>query len=366
MADIPSELIEDISAPSLNHRRSLIDSDRFVKSHLRRSLTSLSNRHLITAAGASFCSVALDSLDKAHAIKPPFDCKSGDGISNSCNGIVLVTSDPPVLWNPFSRDYKILPDFPAEFVAPAAYHSKATYGFGYDSRNDDYKVVRVLEFRRTVTHIFMASEVKIYSLKSDSWRRIEPLPYPIQSSWGSWRVHVNGVLHSVVRGSVPENESRIMCFSLETEKHHRTMMIPNGNRLRGGVVGLNLIDDCLSVVCLSRSGVGVWVMKEYGVDSSWIKLVSVNPPAFERKHYADPLVYSKEGDKVLLNCDNERLVWYDLRKQSVDYVRVDGSRSSFYAEACVESLVSLGGGRGGIKNLGQEKERKKEEIRKKR
>ncbi|KAL7142580.1 hypothetical protein ABFS83_08G132800 [Erythranthe nasuta] len=80
MPNLPSELVEDIlrrlPVKSLKRFRavtkkwrSLIDSDRFVKLHLRHSLASLSNRHLI-AGGVGVCTVSLDSLDKANYFQP--------------------------------------------------------------------------------------------------------------------------------------------------------------------------------------------------------------------------------------------------------------------------------------------------------
>ncbi|KAL9159736.1 hypothetical protein ABFS82_08G154100 [Erythranthe guttata] len=372
MRNLPSELIEDIlrrlPVKSLKRFRSvakawcsLIDSDRFIKMHLRHSLTSLSNRHLITG-GAGVCSVALDSLDKAHAVKPPFDCKSGDMISYSCNGIFLLMSDPPVLWNPFSREYRVLPDCPVEYAATAAecYCNKAGYEFGYDSRNDDYKVIRVLDFRHKITHAPMANETKIYSLKSNSWRRIEPLPYPLLFLRLNWRVHVNGVLHTLVPDPDNVYGASIMCFSFETERRYQ-MLLPRRIRIKGFDVSLDVTGGCLSVVCNNLDMVVVWVMKEYGVNDSWVKLVSVTPPVFEGNDYVKPLVYSKEGGRVLLL--GKTLFWYDLRNQSVDYVFIEGLPFVFYAEACVESLVSLGGE---IKNWGCEKEKRKDKTTKKR
>ncbi|KAK6133250.1 hypothetical protein DH2020_033011 [Rehmannia glutinosa] len=368
MPNIPFELVEDIlrrlPVKSLKRFRAvakswcfLIDSDNFIKLHLRQSLITNSNRHLLLG-GLGLYSVNLDSLDKAHAIKPPFYYKSVDGISNSCNGIVLVMSDPPVLYNPFTRGYKVLPNCCVEYPAPLDSYSKTAYGFGYDSGNDDYKVIRVVEFRHEISHVWMASETKIYGLKSNSWRRIEDFPYPLPFLRGNWRVHVNGALHTLVEDPDNMDAARIFAFSVQTEKHYQLHM-PPGVRIRGVDVNLDVIDGCLSVVCTNRSRVIIWVMKDYGVKESWIKLLTISPPAIERNDFVKPLVYSRDGDKVLLNCDDKRLVWYDLRKKTVDNVDVDGIPFVFYAEACVESLVELDG-RDVVKKQGKEMDKKKE------
>ncbi|KAI3456543.1 hypothetical protein Pfo_013206 [Paulownia fortunei] len=367
MSTIPFELIEDIlrrlPVKTLKRFRavskswcSLIDSGNFIKLHLHHSLISNSHRRLILG-GLGLYSIDLDLLDKAHVIKPPFYYKSVDGISNSCNGIVLVMSEPPVLWNPFSREYKVLPECSVEYSTGLESYSKTTYGFGYDSRNDDYKVIRVVEFRNEITHVWMYSETKIYGLKSNCWRRTESFPYPLPFLRGHWRVHVNGSLHTLVEDPDHIYAARIMAFSVESEKHYEVMM-PPGIRIRNVDLSLDMIGGCLSVVCTHRSRVVIWVMKEYGVKESWIKLLSICPPAIEMGHFVKPLVYSREGDKVLLNCDEKRLVWYVLRKRNVDDVSVDGIPFVFYAEACVESLISLDGP-SVVKKQGTEKKKEK-------
>lgn len=375
MRILPFELVEDIlrrlPVKSLKRFRAvakswcaLIDCENFIKLHLRQSLISTSHRNLIIG-GLGVYSVDLEALDVAHVIKPPFYYKSVNGISNSCNGIVLVMSDPPVLWNTFSREYRVLPDCKTELETPFDSYGKVAYGFGYDSVDDDYKVVRVAEFRDKITHVWMVSETKVYGLRSNSWRRIEDFPYPLPFLKGNWRVHVNGAMHTLVGDPDDTDAAVIMAFNLRTEKHN-AMMMPRGIRIRGVDVSLDVIDGCLSVVCTSRYRVVIWVMKEYGVRESWVKLLTISPPLIERNDFVKPLVYSRDGARVLLNCDDKRLLWYDLETKQVEDVVVEGLPFVFYAEVCVESLVTLDNSRGEEKKMVQPKARRKENIRSKR
>ncbi|KAL0443031.1 UNVERIFIED_CONTAM: F-box protein CPR1 [Sesamum latifolium] len=335
MPTLPFEIIEDIlrrlPVKTLKRFRAvakswcfLIDSENFIKLHLRQSLVSNSHRSLILG-GLGLYTIDLDSLDK-------------------------------------TTDYKVLPECSVEYPIELDSYSKTTYAFGYDSTNDDYKVVRVVEFRNETTHAWTHSEATIYSLKSNCWRRIEDFPYPLPFLRGYWRVHVNGALHTPVE-ELHVHEARIMAFSVEREKHDEVMM-PPGIRTRGVDLSLDVIGGCLSLVCAQRSRVVIWVMKEYGVKESWTKLLSVSPPAIERDHFVKPLAYSREGDKILLNCDDKKLVWYDLSKKTVENVSVDGMPFIFYAEACVESLISFGCP-DAVKKRGQEK-KKEMKIRNKR
>ncbi|XP_042062348.1 F-box protein CPR1-like [Salvia splendens] len=373
MPNLPFELIEDIlrrlPVKSLKRFRAvaktwccLIDSENFINLHLRQPLISTSHRNLIIG-GLGVYSVDLEALDKAHVIKPPFYYKSVDGISNSCNGIVLVMSDPLVLWNTFSREYVTLPNCSTEMQAPFESYSKVAYGFGYDSESDDYKVVRVAEFRHKITHIWMASETKIYSLRSKSWRRIGDFPYALPFLRGNWRVHLNGVMHTLVEDPEEfEAAAVIMAFNLRTEKH-TPIMLPSEIRIRGVDVSLDVLDGCLCVVCTSRHRVVIWVMKEYGVRKSWMKLLTISPPLIERNDIVKPLTYSRDGTKVLLNCDDKRLLWYDLANHTAEEVVVEGLPFVFYAEVCVESLVKLDNSVAEVKKKVQRKEKRKGKIR---
>ncbi|KAL7130408.1 hypothetical protein ABFS83_13G132000 [Erythranthe nasuta] len=363
MATLPFELVEDIlrrlPVKSLKRFRavaklwcSLIDSENFVKMHLQKSVASNSHRSLVLG-GLAVYTVDLDSLDKAHVVKPPFYYKTVDCISNSCNGIVLVISDPPVLWNPFSRDYKVLPQCSAEYPVVDEYYTKTTCGFGYDSIKDDYKIVRVVEYRNKSSHVWMNSKTMIYGLKSNSWREIEDFPYPLPFLKGHWRAFVSGAMHTLVEEYDRGYRARIMAFSVESEKHYEVAM-PPGFRTRTFELNLDSIEGRLCLVCTNRSRAVIWVMNEYGVKESWTKLVSICPPLIEEGDFVKPLAYSGDRDKILLNCEDKRLFWYDLRKKSIEDVLVDGMPFVFYAEPCVESLISPDGPPT-VKKLGREK-----------
>ncbi|XP_051125746.1 F-box protein CPR1 [Andrographis paniculata] len=348
MPALPFEIVEDIlrrlPVKSLKRFRAvakswcfLIDSERFAKLHLQQSLISNTNRSLILG-GLGLYRIGLDSLEEAEVIKPPFYYRSVDGISNSCNGVVLVMCEPAVLWNPFSADFKVLPECSDGSPTEVELYPRTTYGFGYVSRTDDYKVVRVVEFRHKINHFWMYAESSIYSLRSNCWTKIDSFPYPLPFLRGHWRVHVNGALHTLEISDLMDS-ARIMAFDLDTEKHNELTM-PPGIQARNFDLNLDMIGGCLSVVCSRRSRVIVWVMKEYGVKESWTKLFSISFPEIERDDFLKLLVYSQDGNRVLLNCDDKRLVWYDLRKKTAEKVCVEGIPFVFYAEACVETLIS--------------------------
>ncbi|PHT68153.1 hypothetical protein T459_27640 [Capsicum annuum] len=123
----------------------------------------------------------------------------GDSIVGSANGLIclVIGKTKFFLWNPSIRKYQQLPDpktsvrcFPRRAYGFGYdefhdYTPRGPYGFGYDEFHDDYKVVC---FSNDVLHDDGSCEleVKIYSLKSDSWRRVDDCPCPeygVKESW---------------------------------------------------------------------------------------------------------------------------------------------------------------------------------------
>ncbi|OIS98469.1 f-boxkelch-repeat protein [Nicotiana attenuata] len=81
------------------------------------------------------------------------------------NGLVCLVIEQKyfLLWNPSIRKFKKLPDPRGGYYI--------MYGFGYDELHDDYKVV-VISNSSSYNVLDHAVVVRIYSLKSDSWRNI--------------------------------------------------------------------------------------------------------------------------------------------------------------------------------------------------
>ncbi|XP_055814287.1 F-box/kelch-repeat protein At3g23880-like [Solanum dulcamara] len=137
----------------------------------------------------------------------------------SVNGLIClaIKDDGLFIWNPSIRKFKNLPDSRLKLKLTDGYDcpAGAKYGFGYDESNDDYKVVGVLcrERRYTFHHL----EVKIYSLKSDSWRSMKYIPDGVQLMRQC--MFLNGKLHCAVElnGGFSENRN-IMSMDLADEK----------------------------------------------------------------------------------------------------------------------------------------------------
>ncbi|KAI6693678.1 hypothetical protein NL676_021388 [Syzygium grande] len=132
----------------------------------------------------------------------------------SCDSLVcLLVPGIFLIYNPTTREHRELPIFSSDG------EYEVFYGFGYDSRSNDYKVVEGLVFGKW--------DVAIFSLKLGSWRRIlaefETESHLLVSHQG---VYWNGVLHWCVQDESLKPGSVIMSFDLSEERFHRETPVP--------------------------------------------------------------------------------------------------------------------------------------------
>ncbi|KAE9447929.1 hypothetical protein C3L33_20172, partial [Rhododendron williamsianum] len=181
-----------------------------------------------------------------------------------------------------------------------------------------------------------------FSMKLDSWRRVEDIPrqHYIRRGYGGLNVFVCGSLHWKI---APEHS--IVAFDMAAEEHRLLPGPECKNSWIMGVLG--------GFLCIFDNDVGfrieAWVMKDYGVKESWTRMFSIpHDWSFEM---AVPLNYSKDGGKVLLLQDCEKFVWYDIEHQVREDIGTLGLFWEYFeARMCVESLVPVKGGESDEKN----------------
>ncbi|KAK9724796.1 hypothetical protein RND81_05G099100 [Saponaria officinalis] len=93
-------------------------------------------------------------------------------VIGSCNGLVCLGSLYDfILWNPVIGRSKKFDSDPDNMLNPSTI-CRASWGFGYVASIDDYKVVRIIELPLSLEIM-----VHVFSMKSNSWRRIDPREY---------------------------------------------------------------------------------------------------------------------------------------------------------------------------------------------
>ncbi|KAF9605951.1 hypothetical protein IFM89_021277 [Coptis chinensis] len=281
---------------------------------------------------------------------------SGLSILGSCDGLLFLgdtcSSMIPesrldnnlCLWNPSTRRYRPLPVTP---IHPRAYGSWlisccSLYGFGYNAISKDYEVVSIVCFNSEYSHEYSCDwEVKVYSLRNNSWRKIGrpfwDICYP-RSEHEKRGALVNGVLHWVVIPSTIEHEYSVICFDIEGESYF-VMPLPGEIDDDDKLVNLKVtaLDEYLCLICGYENHVEAWMMKDYLKKESWIKLFAI---AGQREFRGFVPLCIRENGILLL--DDNVLYLYDPEDESVKKLAIkDIPERIRFATSYTESLVAL-------------------------
>ena len=243
-----------------------------------------------SSSHSQVCTVSCDrTFERVSEFRIPFTFQSGlPRLVGSCNGILCLTDfivsefNGVYLWNPSVRKFKKLPDT----CLSRLHHAKL--GFGYDSLNNDYKVVRI---SRSRVKVMPPLEVEVYTLSSDSWKRIG-LGIPWRPNVVFWKINcfllspfVSGHLHWMILyaedrgGRERRSNHMILSFDVNSEKF-KELPLP-ADEGSCCVIYLTSFKGKLALIKL-RYGVqsrdtlcSIWVMREYGLFDSWNKLCVV-------------------------------------------------------------------------------------------
>ncbi|KAK8654652.1 hypothetical protein V6N13_107259 [Hibiscus sabdariffa] len=221
-----------------------------------------------------------------------------------CNGILCLhdVDDKVALWNPSTREFKILPQSSIQ-CPPSANIDFGCSGFGYDSQTDDYKVVRFAaiyfgghdEHYNGYVEFDRNEKVELYSLRSDSWKEIS---YPEVTAYDPllFNTYVNGFSYWRALGHY---DYAILSFDMEgTEKSF-----------------------------------DLWV-----VNGSWTKQFTIDSvPGVERV-----LGFWKNGELFLESSDHE-LVLFDPSTRELKNLGIHAYMGTMHISAYVENLVPING-----------------------
>ncbi|OVA01215.1 F-box domain [Macleaya cordata] len=263
----------------------------------------------------------------------------------SCNGLFLLTTgnDVVYLWNPSTQEYKGIPSTPIKST-----DGSSAYGFGYDCKIEDYKLVKIVSSRDNE----FDGEVMVYTLGSNSWRTIQIFPYEILCGTEPG-VLVNGALHWIAsaRFSLGTPEL-IVSFDIGDERFQELPQSEYFDLMFNKCVGM--LGGCLCVFgkryvvdWFNRyRDFEVWVMKDYGVGESWTKLFTIagcQQTPFGPFISLRPMQFFKNGE-CLLEKDKNALVLYDPKHKTSRTLKILDISEWFQMETYVRSLVSLNSG----------------------
>ncbi|XP_026416264.1 F-box/kelch-repeat protein At3g06240-like [Papaver somniferum] len=231
--------------------------------------------------GSLSASSLLDGIDsriqKIHC--PVVDDHFRISFMASCNGLFCIRTTKRhdcSLWDPSRGDYERIPPPPPDPfpVDKFLYRSGSTfvaigYGFGYDSKSDDYKFVRFTSYLN-----LNLSEAEIYSLRSNSWKRIQHISYLLSPQTYKYGVFYNGSLHWQSSSS-----PKALIALHMTDEFIRGISPPENPDFEKfcNTEYIDVLNGCLSMLYSNVDlGYEVWSMKDYGNKESWIKIYSIS------------------------------------------------------------------------------------------
>lgn len=247
-------------------------------------------------------------LQKLKVERPVSELRRASSLVGCAKGLLLMLNPDSDLhlWNPGLQKVKPLPH--ASGTYSKMFYREAI-GFAFLSDICDYKVIRILHFLSG--YYCVSGFAEIYSLKTDSWRRIEtPVMrlsvFPRAPLVASF---VNPVFYWVLPNYQDNRRTDcLLSFNIKCETFKMTGL-PVACLQKGRLEGSLAVFQESLYLFASHVGVGctLWIMKENGgCGTYWLKICT-----FE---YLDrwPLGFMKNGD-VILEGVNSKVYLHDPR-----------------------------------------------------
>ncbi|XP_040867743.1 F-box/kelch-repeat protein At3g23880 [Glycine max] len=329
---------------------SLMSDPYFIKLHLSKFAAKDDLEHLQLMKNVCLGSIPeihMESCDVSslfHSLQIEtflfnFANMPGYHLVGSCNGLHCGVSEIPegyrvCFWNKATR--VISRESPTLSFSPGI-GRRTMFGFGYDPSSDKYKVVAIALTMLSLD-VSEKTEMKVYGAGDSSWRNLKGFPvlWTLPKVGG---VYLSGTLNWVVIKGKETIHSEIVVISVDLEKETcRSLFLPDDFCFFDTNIGV--FRDSLCVWQDSNTHLGLWQMRKFGNDKSWIQLINfsylhLNIRPNEEKSMILPLCMSNNGDFFMLkftrNADDEY--------QTILYNQGDDDIDCPYAR----SLISLQG-----------------------
>ncbi|XVF78162.1 hypothetical protein PTKIN_Ptkin14bG0107300 [Pterospermum kingtungense] len=238
-----------------------------------------------------------------------------------------------IFWNPCIQKYIPLPPLPKLGITKIP---DLIYGFGFDSRTSDYKLLVNMW-----GNIETAFEAYLFSLNENSWKRVTSISpkYDIESKISS--AFVKGALHwlGYPSGTGCGFSNTILGFDLSTEEYFVISLPESLIRLYPWQLPIMEYEES-SIAVLWRdfeyddfNQLELWVMKTYGVVGSWSKVLHLT----ERYGLLPKVLGFRKNGEILLERIGGELASLDLSCYRMKHLKIKAE----YGFSCVESLVLL-------------------------
>lgn len=247
------------------------------------------------------------------------------------------------LWNPTVWRYKTLP--PSCFSEQLGnFGTYAVVGFGFWELACDYRVVRVVYFPDDCCNFMVKPGVEVYSMRENSWRKVEGVVVPRIAEGGSV-AFANGALHWLAAKKMFTAFEVVLAFDLKDEVF-RELNLP-GELVKVfeervmSLVSFRIKEFGGSVSLFVNPGPGdescsVWWMKEYGNAKSWTKQFTVVLPQVK----VNSLLGITKSGKIIMESYDRKLVSYDPKSKQIQNIVLGDGRYGAHG-TFTESLAML-------------------------
>ncbi|CAK9162931.1 unnamed protein product [Ilex paraguariensis] len=252
-------------------------------------------------------------------------------IVGSCNGLVCLCGNGQLfaVLNPATREFEALPIPPSPSLLPNEEFECEAAAFSYDTITKDYKVLRIASIfdNHRLDHYL----IQIYTLSTNAWRKIDVVvPAYFDAMYPGINTYREGVHHWPAFGV-------ILSFDISREVFGTIELPTPTPHWRDQT--LSLLNGSLATIIYHYESqckcFHIWVMKEYGVESSWTKQYTIGPLPIEV-----PLGFWK-GEKLFMGTRKGKLMLYDLHTRKTKRLLTHGHPKPLQFYTYVESFISI-------------------------
>ena len=276
-------------------------------------------------------------------------------VVGTCDGLLCLSDDLITYidifypWNPCVRKILRLPYPNVTFGTHGGFDASLVFGFG--PKTNDYKVVRVVTLVDTLDLRKDRPKVEVYSLSTNKWRMVKASLVPRCVLDGrAPQAFVNGALHWRVFTRADDGSFHhfVLVFDLGDEVFSE-MQLPQLLAYTYERMRLySPISTCRNSIAFFHQDynshcLDIWVMKQYGVVSSWTKALSLTMTCqggFLSRDYIRRAVGFTRSGKIVLEMGGGHLVSQDLETKESKDLGIIGYKYNF-VDAYVESLILL-------------------------
>ncbi|KAG5527801.1 hypothetical protein RHGRI_028670 [Rhododendron griersonianum] len=223
-----------------------------------------------------------------------------------------------VICNPATREFRLLPQPPCH-----SWHTNYL-GFAFDSRTNDYKVVRVATLRKIGTNDYkvvrvatrretmrVCHNIHIYYMSADSWKELVIMAH--NHNFTGYHHHpctlLDGVFYWLSSNVYPHGSSIDALNTVEGSFERKSLPVGVGSH---SWTNLCLLNDSLALVVplYERQGktqFDVWLMDEYGVPECWTKKYTIGPILGIHR----PFGFHPNNEVLMTGCDYGLIVSYN-------------------------------------------------------